>query len=50
MSPLAHVGGVPIEETALLLAGSGTSLLAARAWLAVRFREGRYGNRERKLR
>ena len=31
--PLAHVGGVPVEELLPSLAGTGTGLVAARAWL-----------------
>jgi hypothetical protein len=37
----AHVGGVPVEEILPTLAGTGTGLLAARAWLAVRLRRRR---------
>ncbi|HET7418124.1 MAG TPA: hypothetical protein VFJ61_10920 [Solirubrobacterales bacterium] len=33
MIPLAHVGGVPLEEFVPALASSGASLLAARLWL-----------------
>jgi hypothetical protein len=35
---VAHVGGVPVEEVLPALAGTGTGLLVARAWLAVRLR------------
>jgi hypothetical protein len=38
---LAHVGGVPVEEMLPTLAGAGTGLLVARAWLAVRLRRRR---------
>ena len=31
----AHVAGVPVEELLPALAGTGTCLLLARAWLAV---------------
>ena len=33
---LAHIGGVPVEETVLLwlASGTGSGLLLARAWLA----------------
>jgi hypothetical protein len=38
----AHVGGVPVEEMLpALAAGSGTGLVIARAWLAVRLRRRR---------
>ena len=40
MIPLAHVSGVPVEELLPWLAGPGT-LVAARAWLAVRLRRGK---------
>jgi hypothetical protein len=36
--PLGHVGGVPVEELLPWLAGPGTGLVVARAWLAVRLR------------
>ena len=35
---LAHVGGVPVEELAPTLAGAGTGLLVARAWLVLHVR------------
>jgi hypothetical protein len=35
---IAHVGGVPVEELVPTLAGTGTALLVARAWMAVHFR------------
>jgi len=35
--PLAHVGGVPVEELLPWLAGPGT-VVVARAWLAVHLR------------
>jgi hypothetical protein len=35
---IAHVGGLPLEETVLSLAGAGGGLLAARAWIMVRLR------------
>ena len=35
---IAHVGGVPVEEMIPALAGTGTALLAARAWLMLRLR------------
>ena len=38
MIPLAHIGGVPVEELLPSLAGAGTSLLVARVWLAVHLR------------
>jgi hypothetical protein len=39
--PLAHVGGVPLEEFVPALASSGASLLAARVWLNLRLRRDR---------
>jgi hypothetical protein len=41
MTPLAHVGGMPVEELLPALAGSGASLLAARAWLNLHLRRHR---------
>lgn len=38
MIPLAHVGGLPVEELAPVLAGGGASLLAVRAWLSLHLR------------
>jgi hypothetical protein len=38
---IAHVGGLPVEEFLPGLAGAGATLIAARAWLAVRFRDRR---------
>ena len=38
---LAHVAGVPVEEVLPTLAGTGTALLLARAWLTVRLRRRR---------
>jgi hypothetical protein len=35
--PLAHVGGMPVEELLPWLAGPGT-VVVARAWLAVHLR------------
>jgi hypothetical protein len=35
---IAHVGGVPVEEMLPALAGAGTGLLVARAWLMLRLR------------
>jgi hypothetical protein len=37
----AHVGGVPVEEILPTLAGAGTGLLVARAWLTARLRRRR---------
>lgn len=34
MIPLAHVGGVPVEELLPWLAGPGTGLVMVRAWIA----------------
>jgi hypothetical protein len=41
---IAHVGGVPVEELVPTLAGTGTGLLVARAWLMLRVR--RQGERK----
>lgn len=38
---IAHVGGVPVEEVLPTLAGTGTGLLVARAWLMLRMRRRR---------
>jgi hypothetical protein len=38
---IAHVGGVPVEEIVPTLAGTGTGLLVARAWLLLRLRRRR---------
>ena len=38
---IAHVGGVPAEELLPTLAGTGTGLLIARAWIMVRLRRQR---------
>jgi hypothetical protein len=38
VSVLAHVAGVPVEEALLTLGSTGATLLAARAWLALRWR------------
>jgi hypothetical protein len=38
---IAHVGGVPVEETLPALAGTSTALLLARAWLVLRLRRRR---------
>ncbi|MET0601562.1 MAG: hypothetical protein ABW167_06185 [Baekduia sp.] len=35
---IAHVGGMPVEEMLPALAGTGTGLVIARAWLALRLR------------
>jgi hypothetical protein len=42
--PLAHVGGVPVEELLPWLAGPGT-VVVARAWIAVRLRHREERNR-----
>jgi len=39
--PLAHVGGMPVEELLPALASTGASLLTARAWLRHRLRRER---------
>jgi hypothetical protein len=38
---IAHVGGVPVEELVPTLAGTGTGLVIARAWLTLRLRRRR---------
>ena len=38
---IAHVGGMPVEELLPTVAGSGTALLIARAWLTLRLRRRR---------
>jgi hypothetical protein len=38
---IAHVGGMPVEEMLPALAGTGTGLVIARAWLALRLRHRR---------
>ena len=38
---IAHVGGVPVEEILPTLAGTGTGLLIARAWVMLRLRRRR---------
>ena len=38
---IAHVAGVPVEETLPALAGASSGLLLARAWLALRLRRRR---------
>ena len=38
---IAHVGGVPLEETLPALAGTSTGLLVVRAWLSLRLRRRR---------
>ncbi len=38
---IAHVAGVPVEEVLPTLAGTGTGLLVARAWLMLRVRRRR---------
>jgi hypothetical protein len=44
--PLAHVGGMPLEELLPALAGPGAGLLAARVWLTLHLRrDQRQGSR-----
>jgi hypothetical protein len=38
VTPLAHVGGVPVEELFPTLAGAASALLLARGWLALYLR------------
>jgi hypothetical protein len=40
--PLAHVGGLPLEELLPAIAAPGASLLAARAWLNLQLRRDRH--------
>ncbi len=47
MIPFAHVGGMPVEEFLPWLAGPGTGLVVARAWIAVRLRHDRKREEER---
>jgi hypothetical protein len=35
---IAHIAGVPAEETLLLVSGLGTGLVLAHAWVASRLR------------
>jgi len=37
---IGHVGGVPLEEVLAWATGSGATLVAARAWLALHLRRG----------
>jgi hypothetical protein len=37
--PLGHVGGMPVEEFLPWLAGPGTGLFVARAWISMRLRK-----------
>ena len=39
MIPVAHVGGVPVEEFLPSLAGAGAGLAVVRAWIAVHWRD-----------
>jgi hypothetical protein len=41
---IAHVGGVPVEELVSVAAGTGTAIVAARTWVAVRLRGRRRGS------
>ena len=38
---VAHIAGVPVEEVLPTLAGTGTGLIVARAWLMLRVRRRR---------
>jgi hypothetical protein len=38
---IAHIGPLPLEELAPALAGTGTGLLAVRAWILLRVRRRR---------
>jgi len=39
--PIAHVGGMPVEELIPVAVGAGTALLLARTWLSLRLRRRR---------
>jgi hypothetical protein len=39
--PLAHVGGIPVEELIPAAAGAGGALCVARAWMSMRLRRAR---------
>lgn len=41
MIPLAHVGGLPLEELLPAIAAPGATLLTARAWLTLHLRRHR---------
>jgi hypothetical protein len=41
MIPVAHVGGLPLEEILPAIGGPGAGLLVGRAWLILRFRHDR---------
>ena len=38
---IAHIGALPLEELLPALAGTGTGLLAVRAWIILRVRRRR---------
>jgi hypothetical protein len=38
---IAHIGALPLEELVPALAGTGTGLLVARAWIMLRVRRRR---------
>ena len=38
MTPLAHIAGVPVEECLPFFGPAGATLVAARVWLALKFR------------
>ena len=38
---IAHIGALPLEELVPALAGTGTGLLAVRAWIILRVRRRR---------
>ena len=42
---IAHIGGLPVEETLPALAGTSTGLLVVRGWLMLRLRR-RQGQRK----
>ncbi len=42
---IAHIGGVPFEESLPALAATGTGLLGVRAWLTLRLRRRRGAGR-----
>jgi len=45
VTPLAHVGGVPVEELLTTLGGPAAGLVVVRTWLSVRLRRERHRDR-----
>jgi hypothetical protein len=42
---IAHISGIPLEEMLPSLSGLGGALLLARAWMVLRLRQDRRGER-----